>query len=474
MHKFLSSIEKIDIFGVPISLLTHKNESKFQSIMGGIISIFLGSISLAYFLYIIAQWIDNEITPNVSSKQQTTGYAEFEWKETLIQLTLEDFTSYTDPFRRENNIITPLLFTILGSTIIEDPVPFFSMDTIPMTIFLSNGSLILNNAYEEDENHKVMKQYLLVFATCSNDYEIAGKTCADEKTINDYLAEQHGFMFLTIRLNQLNYVTRELELFAKQYYLAFNPQRPIYSQIMLKQQETIIDDGVLFKNYQHYYFLNNYELINQEVDTSFMPRVVSFMSNGKYDLDIFNSYLFRIDNISIVEEVTMPKLGQILAQIGSIVQLIFIFKYVVIYYNNKLQENELLHDIITMYYPEFKEVSLNVFNQFEIQMEEDGKLKSDLQNIKKKYQALLRGAKEKCRLNNILYEISRLQFILQQQFGNQAFLLCHNLGAKLSEKQSEDQSLKDTNRLVVRPINSYDLEHRCSSLEPLEMLLRQP
>lgn len=29
MHKFLNTIEKIDIFGVPISLLTYKNESKF-------------------------------------------------------------------------------------------------------------------------------------------------------------------------------------------------------------------------------------------------------------------------------------------------------------------------------------------------------------------------------------------------------------------------------------------------------------
>ena len=37
-------------------------------------------------------------------------------------------------------------------------------------------------------------------------------------------------------------------------------------------------------------------------------------------------------------------------------------KYVAIYYNSKLLENELLHDIITMYYPEFKGVTLNVFN----------------------------------------------------------------------------------------------------------------
>ncbi|CAD8064248.1 unnamed protein product [Paramecium sonneborni] len=418
-------------------------------------------------------WINNEITPNVSSKQQTTGYAEFEWNESLIQLALEDFGSKIDPFRQIDNIITPLLFKISGSTINEDPTPYFSMDSNPLTFILKNGSLILNNAFDADEQHKEMKQYLLVFATCSNSYSIPGRICADDETIKNYISQSHGFMFLTIRLNQLNYVTRQLELFAKQYYLAFNPQRPIYSQVMLKQQETIIDDGVLFKNYQHYYFLNNYELINQEVDNLFMSKVVQFMSKNKYNLEILNSYLFRIDNISIVEEVTMPKLGSILAQIGSIVQLIFMLKYAAIFYNNKLLENELLHDIITMYYPEFKEVSLNVFNQFEIIIDEKEKLKNDIQNIKKKYQALLRGAKEKCRLNNILYEISRIQFILQQQFGNQALSLSHQLGAKLNEKQLEEQSLKDSNRAIVKPVDSFGFERRCSSVEPLEILLKQ-
>lgn len=33
------------------------------------------------------------------------------------------------------------------------------------------------------------------------------------------------------------------------------------------------------------------------------------MSNGTYTINGFYSYLFRIDNISIVEEVVMPKLG---------------------------------------------------------------------------------------------------------------------------------------------------------------------
>lgn len=40
-----------------------------------------------------------------------------------------------------------------------------------------------------------------------------------------------------------------------------------------------------------------------------MPDTIAFISEGIYHLDISNSYLFRIDNISVIEEISMPKLG---------------------------------------------------------------------------------------------------------------------------------------------------------------------
>lgn len=37
-------------------------------------------------------------------------------------------------------------------------------------------------------------------------------------------------------------------------------------------------------------------------------------------------------------------------------------KYIALYYNKVLLENELLHEIITMYYPEMKNIKLNFLN----------------------------------------------------------------------------------------------------------------
>ncbi|CAD8129698.1 unnamed protein product [Paramecium sonneborni] len=465
MNQYLQILEKIDLFGVQISVLTNKNQATFQSKVGGVISFILSSLSFSYLLIVLVQWINNEIPPNISSKQETKGYGEFQWSDPLIQLTLEDFTTDIDPFRKENNIITPLLFKLENFGIKEEPITLFSEEQYFSALFVNNGSLVLNNAYKQDENHQPLKEYLLVFAICTNSSLKNGGYCADEKTITEYLSTHHGFLVLTIRLNQFNYVQQKLDNFVKSYYQAFDPRKSSYSQVMLKQQETILDDGILFKNEKQYNFLNNYELTNQEVNSEFMRNTIAFISNKNPEYNISSSYLFRIDSISIKEEITMPKLGQVLAQIGSIVQLIFILKYVAIYYNNKLLENQL-----------FKKILNKQFNQIELK-EDLNQLKFPITNLQSIYITLLKRAKEKCRLNNILYEISRIQFILEQQFGNRILQSSHQLGRKFTKHINDivSDKITESNRLVVWPADQINQEQEQDLIlkEPLDLLIKQ-
>ncbi|CAD8110315.1 unnamed protein product [Paramecium primaurelia] len=474
MNKILNTIDKIDIFGVPISLLTNAKAPLFQSKLGGIVTLLIGSISLSYFLYIIVLWIDHQIPPIVSFKQQTLSYAEFQLSDSIIQLELQDFLGDVDPFRKENNIITPNLYRILNTTIVDKPIPLFSSEEKPFKISINNGTIVLNHQDIINNDRQEMTQLLLVLESCSNLTSVPGSYCADENVIKEYLSKFHGFLFLTIKLNQLEYSTGQLEKIEKQYYTALEPSKPLYSQVMLKQQQSNIDSGILFNNYQNYYFLNNYELVHQQVGNDFTSQVVSQMSKQNYEFKSFGCYLFRIDNISVVETITLPKLGQILAQVGSIVQIIFLLKYIAIYYNKMLLENELLHEIITMYYPEMKTIKLNFLNQFESQEKSDKNRNSSLENIKYKYKNFIKRAKEKCRLDNILYEISRLQFIIQQQFGDQVLIQSHQMGAKLSNHYIDNQNSKESNRLTIKPANSLDIENDYALLEPLEMLQKQP
>ncbi|CAD8122185.1 unnamed protein product [Paramecium sonneborni] len=474
MNKILNTIDKIDVFGVPINLLTNEKSSIFQSKVGGLLTLIAGALSISYFLYVFVFWVSNLIPPNISFKQETIGYAQFHIQSAMIELMLTDFSGDADPFRKENNIITPHLYTVIDTTIIDKPIPLFSTQEKPYIISFENVTLVLNHQIDPDQNHQEMKQYLIVLESCSNTTLQDNGYCADQKTIDDYLQKFHGFLFLSIKLNQLNHVTRELEEFNKQYYQAFDMFKPQYSQVMLKQQETVIDDGLLFNNYQNYQFLNNYELINQQVDTLFSSNVVSQMSKQQYNFTNYACYLFRLDSIQVKELVTMPKLGQFLAQVGSIVQLIFLLQHIALYYNNKLLENQLLHEIITMYYPELKNIKLTIFNKLEFKESVDNNIKCINLDFKSKYKILVDKAKEKCRFNNILYEISRIQFIIQQQFGDQVLQQSHLLGGKLENNYYELQNCKETKRLAIKPENSIDLGNGYPLLDPLEILSKQP
>ncbi|CAD8093679.1 unnamed protein product [Paramecium primaurelia] len=472
MNKIINTIDKLDIFGVPISLLTDAKATLHKSKLGGIVTILIGSISLTYFLYVMVLWINHQIPPIVSFKQQTISYAELKLSNSIIQLEIQDFLGDVDPFRKENNIITPNLYRV--TTINEKPIPLFSNEDKPFKISIDNGTLVLNHDDKGSEDRLEMTQFLLVLESCSNLTAVPGSYCADENVINQYISKFHGLIFLTIKLNQLNYSTGELEEITKQYYTALEPSRPLYSQVMLKQQETIIDNGILFNNYKKYYFLNNYELINQQVDNFFISQVISQMSRQKQEFKSFGCYLFRIDNIAVSENIALPKLGQILAQVGSIVQVIFLLKYIAVYYNKMLLENQLLFEIVTMYYPEIKKIKLNYFNQLEIKQNSQNSSEYSIQNIKFQYQTFSKRAKEKCRLNNILYEISRLQFIIQQQFGDQVLQQSHQMGGKLSNNCLDHQNSKESNRLTVKPANSLDIENEYILLDPLEILQKQP
>ncbi|CAD8109111.1 unnamed protein product [Paramecium sonneborni] len=473
MNKILNTIDKFDIFGVPINLLTNAKASLYQSKIGGIVSLIIGSISLIYFLYVIILWIDHQIPPIASIKQQTISYAEFSLSDSIIELELQDFFGELDPFRKENNIITPNLYRILNTTIVDKPIPLFSSENKPFKISISDGTIVLNHDYTGNDGRLEMTQLLLVLEGCSNQTAVPGSYCADEDVITQYLSKLHGFLFLTIKLNQLKSSTGQLEEIQKQYYTALEPSKPLYSQVMLKQQESIVDDGILFNNYENYYFLNNYELIHQPVDNLFTAQVVSQMSKKAYQFKSYGCYLFRIDNISVLESITLPKLGQILAQVGSIVQVIFLLKYIAIYYNKMLLENELLHEIVSMYYPEIKKIKLNYLNEFVNSEQQENSRNKSYENVKFKYKTFIKRAKEKCRLDNILYEISRIQFIIQQQFGDQVLQQSHQMGGKLSNNYLDHQNSKESNRLTVKPANSLEIDNDYALLEPLEMLQKQ-
>ena len=62
--------------------------------------------------------------------------------------------------------------------------------------------------------------------------------------------------------------------------------------------------------------------------------------------------MIGVDSLSETQLIIYPKLGEILADVGSIMSTLMILKIIVIVVNSKLLEDTVLNKIISFYYPE--------------------------------------------------------------------------------------------------------------------------
>ncbi|CAD8213653.1 unnamed protein product [Paramecium pentaurelia] len=104
----------------------------------------------------------------------------------------------------------------------------------------------------------------------------------------------------------------------------------------------------------------------------------------------------------------MPKLGEVLAQIGSIVNIIMLLKILSNMINTAMFQRTILHQIIEISYPQFKVVYItkNFLGQVKQMHCNDVEIK--LANFQHKYKQLLEIASKKFAFNNLIKEISQI------------------------------------------------------------------
>ncbi|CAD8074770.1 unnamed protein product [Paramecium sonneborni] len=424
-------LKQIDLFSIPVPVLTNDSKSQYSSFYSGLISILASLLSLAYFAYVIQEWVNGNILPTITSNQQAMAYTEQEMEENFIQFKLTDPSNH-DPFTRKNNIITPLLFVVENFQIVSAPQPLFSDENKPFTIGLKKGTLVVNNLnnQNEGESFKPQKNYLLIFIECLEQYLDSNSTCANKQEIDQYMSEYHGFLSIIMKLEQYSFKKDQIEQITKQAYQALSPTYIQYTQIAIQQKEINLDNGLLFQNQITYKLINDFYLINQSIDNKYIQNIASSFSTQKFELSAIFTYQISIDNLQISERIIMPKLSAVLAYIGSIVQVIFMLKYLAIYINNQQFKQEMQTEILHMYYPNLRNIIINrnFFGQIiSTNQTNEG---NQNENFIKQYQGHLDLAFRKLRLINIIYELSRIELLMEKNFGLENVSMCNQLGTE--------------------------------------------
>ena len=98
------------------------------------------------------------------------------------------------------------------------------------------------------------------------------------------------------------------------------------------------DDGFLFENQEFKNYLSDVNVLTTSTPLKFFNKILGF--------DSYFSVFLRIDPIVEEVQVTYPKLGQILAEVGSISSTLLFIKYLILRINNKILERRLLRRIV--------------------------------------------------------------------------------------------------------------------------------
>ncbi|CAD8211365.1 unnamed protein product [Paramecium pentaurelia] len=408
-RKFQITILKlVDIFGTPYLHSIKFNQKIQKSIIGGITSIFVLVISLAYFIYVFNQWITFQILPKTNNSMKVEQYSEIHLQDEnpIIQLSYGKYSEQKlDPFDTQNNILMPIgIYFIDGK-----PQKPFSLlnnkqksDVYPNKLLPSLNTLTLVQNGNANQDYQKTTELVIMITKCHQEYLNDGGKCATDQQMEEFFATSVTYLDFWINLKQYNFQTQQFEVVRKQYYFWFESKSAQLTQIMIKKAYLHVDKGILFNSYSDYNYIQDTQIMMSTTTTKLWAPLISG--------ETYLSLIFRLDPVSIDIQLVYQKLGEVLAMVGSIVNLLMIVKYGAQFYNESLLENKLTDKIIKYYYSDFEELKASQDTQTKLY-----------------YNQLKKQAKKKLIFHNILYELSRIQLFLFNQYGRTQIENSHQL-----------------------------------------------
>ncbi|KAM3132549.1 hypothetical protein pb186bvf_015362 [Paramecium bursaria] len=442
-------LKKLDQFGVMFTLPIKYKDMKYKSALGGLATIILYSCNLAYFIYKIYLWQTRQILPTITSQTNSINYFEKNFTN-QNPLAINFFYEGDDPFSYQKNYITCFYIDILTSqaTSIKllPPMPS-KIEGQSSLIIPENLQLVLN--VNKQQLPKPNQQGFLLFGICNKTtaflYNI---TCASDIELSQFLSKTHGFNFW-ITYQMFNAQSQTLEKIEQLQYLNLDFYAPFFAQLSFQISEQYVDDNLFYTSSSHDSYVSNYKLITQP-----LSKQLSLLT---YGIEAVAGILIGISPNSVRENISYPKLGSILADVGSIMSALLTLSILFQIINGHQLEDRLIFEVLTYYFPEYKNLSIkrNMFGKIK-------NIRLNNQEIDKdefliQYEQLKEQARNKLTVVNQIYELSRIQFILLKHFKRDQIIESHNMGIQLKLNCYQDQELTQLDkRLQKQDLNADD------------------
>ncbi|CAK64508.1 unnamed protein product (macronuclear) [Paramecium tetraurelia] len=390
-------VQMADIFGAQLKQEIHSEEKLQKSFLGGVLSIIVTAVSLGYFIYVMDQWRNSNILPKSTNTIKAENYSSIQFSnENLVELCYWRYSNESiDPFRTTDNILMPVGIYII-SGIPQEPFSLLSNTTTLSTYnsklsYVEDLNIIQNSEFNPKLNQT--KEFIIIITTCKQQLLLGNQTCAKQDVIDNFFAQQTNILSFWINFKYFNSKNQNFDVVKKQYYISFEKERAQQIQVILKQQKTLIDTGILFGNFNEQNFIFDAQFLMSTISIDFFQQL--------FYMESFLTFTIRLDPFSYEIQIVYPKLGEILAQVGSIVSIIMMVQYLASYYNEYLLQNVLVEAILK-----------NLIQNYDsLKKSQDKKSKTTLTKLQK-------FAKQKLVFSNMINELSKIELFLLSLFDN--------------------------------------------------------
>ncbi|CAK85539.1 unnamed protein product (macronuclear) [Paramecium tetraurelia] len=454
-------LRRIDQFGASYKPSYSYGEVQFKTSLGGLLSIVLYGLSLAYLIYELILWKSGRILPKITSLQTEieTYSLQFD-KVTIASFCLRKHTSIhnqIDPFDPNNVIVLPMLYEILNDEF-QEPQTLLSTKKSEKhgTYLIEVKNIELSNNEHESLDHP-NKEFLLVFQECTQDLLPEGWYCAKEDRIKTFFNQKQNQLQIQTFVNQYNTSTKKIDIVEQDYYASFDNKTTYFSQIVIGSTNISIDTGFLLESLEIIEFPSSLQSYIQQMDLDYFAH--SFQNK------IFLAFEFELGTLQQTVYVEYPKVSEVLANIGSIVSFFLFFSHIAYMINEKNLELKVLRTLIEMYYPQMKEVTFkkNCYGKVIQVLYKNSRVSISFLET---YNKFLKIAQAKLCLTNQLYEVSRLQFILNSICDKQVFRDCHDIGIRLKGLDFEHDPDKHNNKPnIIKVENIIQQELKLENVE---------
>ncbi|CAD8113083.1 unnamed protein product [Paramecium sonneborni] len=419
--KFLRDLDQFGVVFKP----SITQDSEYKTVLGGILSILLYGVSLGYFIYQFVVWKEGGMLPKITVSSEVIENQQIYFEEPLFSIQMRKMNdTIIDPFNPQNIVMLPLIFQYTNGQLSPTPkIPEIinNNENEFVKIYFENITLAISNnrTLEQPE-----LEYMIILIDCVPQL-LANNTqmkCANTTTRKSFFNQSVNTLLFTTYVKQFNAQQEKINTFGSEVIVALDPTSVYFSTSTLKLQETIIDNGLLFENTYQRDFILDIQTAGQQVNSKFFSSVINSTTY------FINNY--QLNGIKSISYIQYPKVNEVLADTGSIVSILLLTSAFVIMSNQYFLENEAISQVINMFYPNLKYLKYqkNWFGKI-VRIEFlDRNL--NINKFNSEYGKLKEIAKVKLTITNQIYEISRIQFILQSMIDRQNLMSSHQIGIK--------------------------------------------